>query len=140
MEDMCQLTERLTEDKYRSTYEQIAKAILKYPKMPGLDVVNIYEQVVFSYLTGNADMHPKNFSLIARLGLGAVLSHAYDMLCTAIVNPAYDELALALHGKRKKNRKRDFVQAFNASGLDKKQQENIISGLVSCEEAWLTMI
>lgn len=141
MEDMCQLTERLTEDKYRGSYEQIAKAILKYSKMPGLDVVNFYEQVVFSYLTGNADMHLKNFSLITRPGLGPVLSPAYDMLCTAIVNPADDEeLALTLNGKKKKIRKGDFVQAFNAAGLDKKQQENIISKMLACKNDWLTMI
>ena len=126
MEDMCQLTERLTEDKYRGSYEQIAKAILKYSKLPGLDVVNFYEQVVFSFLTGNADMHLKNFSLITRPSLGPILSPAYDMLCPAIVDPADDEHALTLKGKKKKIRKGDFVQAFNSAGLDKKQQENII--------------
>jgi serine/threonine-protein kinase HipA len=40
MEDMCQLTERLTEDKYHGSYEQIGKAIQKYSATPGLDVVN----------------------------------------------------------------------------------------------------
>ena len=64
MEDMCQLTERLTEDKYQGSYEQIAKTILKYSANPMLDVVNFFEQVLFSFLTGNADMHLKNFSLI----------------------------------------------------------------------------
>ncbi|MDA3906314.1 MAG: HipA domain-containing protein [Bacteroidales bacterium] len=33
MEDMCQLTERLTEHKYKGSYEQIAKAIKKYKKL-----------------------------------------------------------------------------------------------------------
>lgn len=37
MEDMCQLTERLTEDKYQGSYEQIAKAILKYSVNPNDD-------------------------------------------------------------------------------------------------------
>lgn len=141
MEDMCQLTERLTEDKYRGSYEQVAKTILKYSKLPGLDLVNFYEQVVFSFLTGNADMHLKNFSLITRPGLGPVLSPAYDMLCTAIVNPADDEeLALTLNGKKKKIRKGDFTQAFNVAGLDKRQQENIISKMMACKEDWLTTI
>jgi serine/threonine-protein kinase HipA len=67
MEDMCQLTERLTEQKYDGSYEQIAKAILKYSSNPGLDVVNFFEQVLFSFLTGNADMHLKNFSLFNRV-------------------------------------------------------------------------
>ena len=58
MEDMCQLTERLTEHKYRGSYGQIAKTIRKYSSVPKLDLVNFWEQVVFSWITGNADMHP----------------------------------------------------------------------------------
>ena len=63
MEDMCQLTERLTEYKYKGSYEQIAKHIKKYSSVPQLDLVNFWEVVVFSWITGNADMHLKNFSL-----------------------------------------------------------------------------
>ena len=63
MEDMCQLSERLTEDKYKGSYERIAKLIRQYSSAPLLDIVNFWEVVVFSWLTGNADMHLKNFSL-----------------------------------------------------------------------------
>ena len=66
MEDMCQLTERLTEYKYKGSYEQIAKAIQEYSSVPKLDLVNYWEQVLFSWITGNADMHLKNFSLYSR--------------------------------------------------------------------------
>ncbi len=66
MEDMCQLTERLTEDKYQGSCEQVAKTIIKYSVNPVLDVVNFFEQVLFSFLTGNADMHLKNFSCFVR--------------------------------------------------------------------------
>lgn len=34
MEDMCQLTERQTEHKYKSSYERIGKAVLKYSSLP----------------------------------------------------------------------------------------------------------
>ena len=66
MEDMCQLTERLTEHKYKGSYEQIAKAIQRFSSVPKLDMVNYWEQVVFSWITGNADMHLKNFSLYSK--------------------------------------------------------------------------
>ena len=85
MEDMCQLTERLTEQKYNGSYEQIGKAIIKYSINPGLDIINFFEQVLFSFLTGNADMHLKNFSLYDRPGLGYVLSPAHDMVATTLV-------------------------------------------------------
>jgi serine/threonine-protein kinase HipA len=141
MEDMCQLTERLTENKYHGSYEQIAKAILKYSKNPGLDVVNFFEQVLFSFLTGNADMHLKNFSLISQTPMMPVLSPAYDMVATAIVNPDDDEdLALTLNGKKKKIKKSDFVVAFSNLKLDPKQIDNIFKKMEKSKTKWFECI
>lgn len=47
MEDMCQLTGRLTEHKYKGSYEQIDKTIRRFSAAPLLDQVNFWEQVVF---------------------------------------------------------------------------------------------
>lgn len=141
MEDMCQLTEKLTEDKYRGSHEQVAKAILKYSANPGLDVVNFFEVVLFSFLTGNADMHLKNFSLINEPTIGPVFSPAYDLVATALVNPADDEdLALTLNGKRKKINRSDFIKAFTTIGLDVKQQENIFNKMEKAFPNWKQMI
>ncbi len=141
MEDMCQLTERLTEHKYHASYEQIGKAILKYSGNPGLDVVNFCEIVLFSFLTGNADMHLKNFSVIYDPVTGHVLSPAYDMLCTALVNPADDEdLALTLNGKKKRINRNDFEMAFSTLKLDDKQQANLFSKMGKARNKWIEFI
>jgi serine/threonine-protein kinase HipA len=141
MEDMCQLTEKLTEDKYHGSYEQIGKTILMHSANPGLDVVNFFEQVLFSFLTGNADMHLKNFSLIRKPDMGPILSPAYDMVATALVNPADDEdLAMTLNGKKKKIRYNDFIGAFNTLKLDNKQQENIFKKMERAKEEWMAFI
>lgn len=137
MEDMCQLTDRLTEDKYRGSYEQVAKTILKYSNNPGLDVVNFFELVLFSFLTGNADMHLKNFSIIHHPVMGAVFSPAYDLVATALVNPADDEdLALTLNGKKKKITRNDFVAAFNTIAIGAKQQQNIFKKMEKAKASW----
>lgn len=141
MEDMCQLTERMTEDKYHGSYEQIAKTILKYSKSPGLDIVNFFELVLFSFLTGNADMHLKNFSLLEQPGLGMTFSPAYDLVNTTLVNPADDEeLALNLNGKKKKIKKQDFVAAMKAQKLDEKQQSNIFNKMNKAYPKWIELI
>jgi len=141
MEDMCQLTERLTEEKYNGSYEQIGKAILKYSSNPGLDVVNFSELVLFSFLTGNADMHLKNFSLIHQPELGIVLAPAYDLLATVLVNPSDDEdLALTLNGKKKKIKRNDFKTAFTTLQLDEKQQENIFKKMLNSKAKWMNLI
>lgn len=141
MEDMCQLTERLTEDKYLGSYEQIAKTIQKYSATPGLDVINFFELVLFSFLTGNADMHLKNFSLLEQPGLGMVLSPAYDLINTSLVNPADDEeLALTLNGKKKKIKKQDFVAAMKSLKMEEQQQQNIFDKMRKSQPKWLEQI
>lgn len=141
MEDMCQLTERLTEDKYHGSYEQIAKTIQKYSATPGLDIINFFELVLFSFITGNADMHLKNFSLLDHPGLGMTLSPAYDLVNTALVNPTdTEDLALTLNGRRKKIKVQDFVIAMNAFKVDEKQQQNIFNKMKKAMPRWMELI
>jgi serine/threonine-protein kinase HipA len=141
MEDMCQLTERLTEDKYHGSYEQIGKAIQQHSVTPGLDVVNFFELMLFSFLTGNADMHLKNFSLLEQPGLGMTLSPAYDLVNTALVNPAdEEEMALTLNGRKKKLKKQDFIAAMNTMKVEEKQQENIFNKMAKALPKWQEMI
>lgn len=141
MEDMCQLTERLTEHKYKGSYEQIAKVIQKYSSAPKLDLVNYWEQVIFSWITGNADMHLKNFSLYSKLQKTYVLTPAYDMLSTALVIPEdTEELALTLNGKKRKIRKDDFTTTMKASGLEEKIIENIFNKFMKIQDKWMIFI
>lgn len=142
MEDMCQLTERLTEDKYKGSYEQIAKALLKYSDAPLLDVTNFYEYVVFSYLTGNADMHLKNFSLLETEEKGKyMLSPAYDILSTALVNKAdTEELALTLNGKKSKLKYEDFLAAYKLSNLSQKLLDKTLENFYYCRYEMLEVV
>jgi serine/threonine-protein kinase HipA len=127
MEDMCQLSERLTEDKYKGSHEQVAKLVLKYSSSPLLDVSNFYEQVLFSFFTGNSDMHLKNFSLLEKEGQGLSLCPAYDLVPTALVNPAdTEELALTLNAKKRKLKYQDFLNAYEKCGLSKKVMDNTL--------------
>ena len=141
MEDMCQLTERLTEHKYKGSYEQIAKAIHRFSAVPKLDMVNYWEQVVFSWITGNADMHLKNFSLYSKEQGKYVLTPAYDMLSTALVMPEdTEELALTLNGKKRKIKKIDFIVSMQASGLEDKVINNIFAKFTKAKEKWFEFI
>ncbi len=141
MEDMCQLTERLTENKYQGSYEQIGKTIQKYSATPGLDLVNFFELVLFSFLTGNADMHLKNFSLLEQPGLGMILSPAYDLVNTALVNPADpEELALTLNGKKRKIKKQDFSTAMHTLKIEPRQQVNIFRKMEKALPKWMLHI
>ena len=140
MEDMCQLSERLTEYKYKGSYEQIAKLIKKYSAVPQLDLVNFWEVEVFSWITGNSDMHLKNFSLY-KTPLGFCLTPAYDLLSTLIVMPQdTEELALTLNGKKRKIKRSDFEKAMTASGLNEKVIQNMANKFGKAISKWIDLI
>lgn len=128
MEDMCQLTERQTEHKYKSSYERIGKAILKYSSLPKMDVTNFFELVLFSWLTGNNDMHLKNFSLYEVTDNVIRLTPAYDLLNAVILNPKdEEELALTLNGRKKKLQREDFIKSAKNLGIEEIVVERLVN-------------
>ena len=142
MEDFCQLDRRLTEDKYRGSYERCAKVIQQYSSRKQLDLSELFLRLVFSYVVGNSDMHLKNFSLIEpEVGSGRyVLSAAYDLLPVNVVMPEdTEEFALAMNGKKQNLRKKDFLVFADACGIQKNAAEKMIAKVLSMKERYLLM-
>ena len=141
MEDMCQISEKLTENKYKGSHEQIAKLILRYSSAPKLDLALFWEIVLFSWITGNSDMHLKNFSMYSPIPNNYQLSPAYDLLSTLLVLPSdTEELALTLNARKKKIKLQDFVTAVSNSGLDEKVFQNMLKKFRAAEDEWYDWI
>jgi len=141
MEDACQFTERLTEHKYRGSYEQIAKGVITYTQNPLLDAVKFYEQVIVSFLIGNNDMHLKNFSLIAKDSKHYALAPAYDMVAVKLLIPEdQEELALNLNGKKRKIKRLDFNEAMAKAQIPAKAIENLWNRIEKGMQQWQELI
>jgi len=142
MEDFCQLDGRLTEDKYRGSYERCGKIISAYSKNKGLDNTELFIRIVFSFAVGNSDMHLKNFSLIetAEKSDEYILSAAYDMLSTNVVIPSdYEQLALTINGKKQNIRRKDFVIFAANIGITDKASEKMIDKIVKLKDKYISM-
>ena len=140
MEDMCQLTLHPTEYKYKSSCEQIAKAIAAYSSTPRLDLVNFMQVLLFSFVTGNNDMHLKNFSLYRPKALYQ-LSPAYDLLNVAIANPKdKEEMALSINGKKARIQLADFLKSSDTMGIEQRVTLGLINGLRNAMPAWIDLI
>lgn len=142
MEDFCQLDLRLTQDKYKGSYERCAKIIEKYSSRKGLDKTELYMRLIFSYIVGNSDMHLKNFSLIETEENSGiyVLSPAYDLLpVNAIMPEDKEQFALAMNGKKANIRRKDFIVFADACGISHKSAEKMICKLVSMKETFRSM-
>jgi serine/threonine-protein kinase HipA len=133
MEDFCQLDLRLTQDKYRGSYERCAKVITRYSSRSGLDLTELFMRLVFSFLIGNSDMHLKNFSLIetAENSRQYVLSPAYDLLPVNVIMPEdQEQFALPMNGKKTNLRRRDFQAFADSCRIPKNAADNIIKRLL----------
>lgn len=142
MEDFCQLDLRLTQDKYRGSYERCAKVIERYSSRKGLDMTELYMRIVFSFLIGNSDMHLKNFSLIETdEGTGEyILSPAYDLLPVNVIMPEdKEQFALAMNGKKMHLRRKDFMVFADSCGISRISAEKMISKLVSMKPRFIAM-
>lgn len=133
MEDFCQISERLTEDKYKGSYEQCAKIIQKFSSAPGLDLSDFFYRLLFCFITGNSDMHLKNFSLIKNPESKEwKLSKAYDLLPVNLLMPLdNEETALTLNGKKSKLKRADFLEFARLIKLPQNAAEKMISNLLS---------
>ena len=139
MLDMFQITEAF--DKYKSSMERVGKAITQYTENTMLDLSIFFELTIFCFLTGNNDMHLKNFSLIVRDTNTWGLAPAYDLLNVTIVNPDdKEELALTLNARKNKlNRKR--FEEFGASlGLGTRQITAVFNRLERHQEKAIALI
>ena len=140
MEDFCQLARRVTADKYRSSYERCAKIINMYSSRAGLDISELFLRLVFCFVSGNSDMHLKNFSLIETEpgNRQFVLSEAYDLLPVNLILPEdLDETAMPLCGKKRNLRRKDFLDFAQDSGLPARAAERMIEKIISLEPMYM---
>lgn len=117
-EDFAQLTGNTRDTKYRWSMEKLIPVLDNFCTFPLLEKKKLFRRVLFCFLTGNEDMHLKNFSLITKAHK-IELSPAYDLLNSTIsmIN-AKEELALPLAGKKRNIKRKDL---FDYYGLEKLQ-------------------
>ncbi|MBQ9189221.1 MAG: HipA domain-containing protein [Clostridia bacterium] len=142
MEDFCQLDGRLTADKYRGSYERCAKIIGQYSTRKGLDLSELFLRLAVSFVSGNSDMHLKNFSLIETAPGSAayVLSAAYDLLPVNVLLPEdHEELALTLNGKKTNLRRSDFLHFAEQCGMTRPAAEKILQSVTAAEADYLRL-
>ena len=140
MEDFCQLSNRLTQDKYKGSYENCGRIIRKYSDRPGLDLSELFLRVVFSYIVGNSDMHLKNFSLreVEPANRHYFLSSAYDMLPVNLIMPEdTEQLALTLNGKKRNIRRIDFEKFAENCSISIKSANDMLNKLCSLRDDFL---
>lgn len=143
MEDFCQLSYRLTQDKYKGSYEQCGRIIKKYSITPGLDMSELFLRVLGSFVMGNSDMHLKNFSLKETEpgNRQFQLSKAYDMLPVNIIMPEdKEQLALTINGKKRNIHKKEFRLLAESCEIPANAAQRMMKKLCSLKDKFLKQV
>jgi serine/threonine-protein kinase HipA len=116
-EDACQLLSRWPADKYRVSFNDIANRLVEVVSSSEASIMNLVEQIAFSWIIGNGDMHAKNYSVQwlkeERL---VVPTPVYDVVST-IPYPLDQHMALKLDGRDANLRGRFLVGFASRFGV-----------------------
>ena len=143
MEDFCQLSCRLTQDKYKGSYEQCGRIIKKYSITPGLDMSELFLRVLGSFVMGNSDMHLKNFSLKETKpgNRNFQLSKAYDLLPVNVIMPEdKEQLALTINGKKRNIHKKEFRLFAESCEIPANAAKRMTEKICSMEGKFLNQV
>ena len=142
VEDFAQLAGLTRDTKYDYSMEKLVAVIDWHCTFPALEKLKLFRITLFSYLTGNEDMHLKNFSLISCEDK-IELSPAYDLLNTtiAIANPQ-EEFALPLNGKKNNLTSNDLIKYWGKERLrlSEKSVSNTVEKIESSLNDWHELI
>ena len=142
VEDFAQLAGLTRDTKYDYSLEKVVGLVNKFCTFPAVERIVLFKLVIFSYLTGNDDMHLKNFSVITEDGITR-LSPCYDLVNTTIEYKTLDEeIALPLNGKKKKLTRHILVDYFGMERceLPEKSIYKVLETIVSAVPRWKELI
>ncbi len=144
LEDFGQLLGLAREVKYNTSMENFAKVVQQHTTFPALECREFFLRTIFCFLTGNEDMHAKNFSLFSEDNQVFKLAPAYDLLNSTLVTlgKSKEELAVPLAGKKSKLTRNVWVQYFGHErlGLDEKAVQNCFKQLQDAFPEWERLI
>ena len=141
-EDFAQLTGNTRDTKYRFTMEKLVPVIDEFCSFPAIEKADFFKRILFCYVTGNEDMHLKNFSLITK-NEKTTLTPVYDFLNSsiAIKNPE-EEIALTLKGKKSNLKASDFIDYYAKERLqlNEKTVNTILEQMLNTIPKWKELL
>jgi serine/threonine-protein kinase HipA len=142
VEDFAQLAGLSRDTKYNYSMEGVVKLINAHCTFPALEKVKLFKLVLFSFVTGNEDMHLKNFSIINRDGI-IELSPCYDLLNTSIeLENASEEMALTLKGRKNNLSKEILINYFGGERceLNDRVITKTVQAIFDAKPVWIEEI
>ena len=138
-EDFCQLAQKRPSEKYEGSAELCVRVVKKFASEPGIELVKLFRQLMFSWWIGNGDLHLKNLSLLVDPEGIIRLTPAYDLLSTRLVIPD-DELAMPVCGKDRKLKHTHWLDLASYAGIQTKAAQRVLNDQIKALPASLVLV
>jgi len=141
-EDFAQLTGNSRDTKYNYTMEKLVNVIEEYCTFPAIEKADFFKRILFCFITGNEDMHLKNFSVITKAGK-TNLTPVYDFINSSIsINNPQEELALSLKGKKSNFKATELIDYYAKERLElnNKTIDSILFDMNKSVSKWTELI
>lgn len=142
LEDFAQLAGMTRHTKYNYSFEKLINLLENFCTFPVLEKAKLFKRTIFNYLTGNEDMHLKNYSLISRNDK-VELSPAYDLLNSSLVLKGdIEETALSIKGKKKRLTRSVMLDylAYERMNLSEKTVTKTLDDIRQIKGKWVELI
>lgn len=126
-------------DKYMGSLEQVGKTIRAHATNVGLDMIDFFERALLCFLTGNGDMHLKNWALLGQ-GKDITLAPCYDLVSSRLYIEKEEDSALTINAKKNKLKRSDFEALAKNLQIDAKAAANIFDRLERAQETLREMV
>ena len=121
-------------EKYAGSLERVGKTIRAHVANVGLDAIDFLERVLLSFVTGNGDMHLKNWALLIGEEGAVALAPCYDLVSSRIYLPDEEETALTINGKKNNLSRVDFEVLATSLRIDPLAAANSFQKLNTARE------
>ncbi|HYX32026.1 MAG TPA: HipA domain-containing protein, partial [Oligoflexus sp.] len=117
---------------------QLAQIITQHTQSPAIELADFFRRVLFCFVTGNGDMHLKNWSVFRDAKSEyQKLSPLYDHLNIRACYPQESvEMVLSVNGKQKDLTIHDFTAFATSIGINEKYRKACFTGV----SRWSTTI
>lgn len=120
-EEFSQLFNKLSEDKYDFSYDEMGFFLRTCPLCKNEDLLKLFKRILACILIGNTDGHLKNFAMFHNNDRSLSLTPMYDIVASSFYQEL-NTLALTINGKKDAKindlKPKDIVElAFNPKGF-----------------------
>lgn len=141
MEDGCQVSELSFDERYEGAYEEVMEMIEEYSSVGRIDVITLWEQVVFAWICGYSDFNLKNIALYEPYsGICSLAPLRFATSDLLLGRGSVGDMALSINNKRKGVVRQDLECAMRRSGLKGRAINIIFKKFVASRDRWIELI